>query len=135
MRRQEASPPLRQYTPQARLKSPCHYNPSQEWSKGHRRRILGTQNPLGGAELAPLAGCFLRRRPAVRQRSRGEMTNTLCGRLVVVSGDERGRSYTLELARTTVGRGVHNNIVLRDSRVSRQHVVVERATAGESYRL
>ncbi len=63
------------------------------------------------------------------------MANTLCGRLTVVSGDERGRSYNLELARTTVGREADNDIVLRDDRVSRQHVVIERATSGDSYQL
>ncbi len=50
----------------------------------------------------------------------------LRGFLFVKSGKDRGRRVGLPQGKTTIGRGVDNDIVLTDISVSRKHVVVER---------
>jgi pSer/pThr/pTyr-binding forkhead associated (FHA) protein len=50
--------------------------------------------------------------------------------LVVQSGSDRGRRFALRGGRTTVGRGMDNDVVLTDIAVSRHHLTIE-ASAGQ----
>jgi tetratricopeptide (TPR) repeat protein len=50
--------------------------------------------------------------------------------LVVQSGTDRGRRFALRGGRTSVGRGVDNDVVLTDIAVSRKHLVIEFARGG-----
>jgi pSer/pThr/pTyr-binding forkhead associated (FHA) protein len=45
--------------------------------------------------------------------------------LVVQSGSDRGRRFALRGGRTTVGRGMDNDVVLTDIAVSRHHLTIE----------
>ncbi len=45
--------------------------------------------------------------------------------LVVQSGTDRGRRFALRSGRTSVGRGVDNDVVLTDIAVSRKHLTIE----------
>lgn len=50
--------------------------------------------------------------------------------IVVQSGSDRGRRFQLRSGRTTIGRGVDNDVVLTDIAVSRRHLVIEASGAG-----
>ncbi|RMH43350.1 MAG: FHA domain-containing protein [Deltaproteobacteria bacterium] len=54
----------------------------------------------------------------------------LHARLIVIGGNDRGREFAIDSARTTVGRGVDNDIVLTDIAVSRRHMSIEFDGAG-----
>ncbi|MCB9558641.1 MAG: FHA domain-containing protein [Deltaproteobacteria bacterium] len=53
----------------------------------------------------------------------GEFTSEL-GRLLVVSGNDRGKEFDLREGDNTIGRGLDNDIVLADIAVSRRHTVL-----------
>jgi tetratricopeptide (TPR) repeat protein len=46
-------------------------------------------------------------------------------RLLVIGGNDRGREFAITDARTAVGRGVDNDIILTDIAVSRRHLIIE----------
>ena len=45
-------------------------------------------------------------------------------RLLVVGGNDRGRSYTLQFSDNSIGRGLDNDLVVADIAVSRRHTIV-----------
>jgi pSer/pThr/pTyr-binding forkhead associated (FHA) protein len=56
-----------------------------------------------------------------KSRPRGESP-----KLVVTAGPRKGSEFSLTVARTTIGRGSDNVLVIPDISVSRQHVIVEK---------
>jgi outer membrane biosynthesis protein TonB len=46
-------------------------------------------------------------------------------KLVVIGGNDRGREFPIHATKTTLGRGVDNDIILTDIAVSRRHMNVE----------
>ncbi len=46
--------------------------------------------------------------------------------LVVERGVDRGRQFTIGIGQTTIGRSLHNDVILTDTTVSRMHLVLER---------
>ncbi len=68
-------------------------------------------------ELAPLG------RPALAPQPSSPALSPAW--LVVQSGTDRGRRFALRSGRTSVGRGVDNDVVLTDIAVSRKHLTIE----------
>jgi pSer/pThr/pTyr-binding forkhead associated (FHA) protein/tetratricopeptide (TPR) repeat protein len=52
------------------------------------------------------------------------------GRLTIIEGETPGKNWYLNRARTQIGRGVENDIVLLDINISRQHLRVDRHAQG-----
>lgn len=52
------------------------------------------------------------------------------GKLTIVEGENRGKSYFLNRNRSMIGRGIDNDIVLMDIAVSRKHFRVDRHADG-----
>ncbi len=52
------------------------------------------------------------------------------GRLAVVEGEQRGKTWYLNRNRTLIGRGTDNDVVLLDIAVSRSHLVIDRHADG-----
>lgn len=52
------------------------------------------------------------------------------GRLTIIEGEPPGKSWYLNRARTQMGRGVENDIVLLDINISRQHLRIDRHAQG-----
>jgi hypothetical protein len=84
-----------------------------------------TAQEVPGAEPAPLTA-----QPTMIYRE----PEGPSGRLVVVSGNDRGREYPLALAEITCGRGAENEVVLADIAVSRRHISLFRDGAGFALR-
>ncbi|HEY3355576.1 MAG TPA: FHA domain-containing protein, partial [Polyangia bacterium] len=80
-----------------------------------------TPHELPASEPAPLAA-----QPTMIYREPDGPT----GRLVVVSGNDRGREYAMALAEITIGRGAENDVVLADIAISRRHVTIFRDGPG-----
>jgi hypothetical protein len=70
-------------------------------------------------------------RPGPRNPSSPSSPSLSPAWLVVQSGTDRGRRFALRTARTSVGRGVDNDVVLTDIAVSRKHLTVD--FDGSSY--
>lgn len=78
--------------------------------------------------------------PPVAEFDEGERTNIYQpeargpqlprGRLTVIEGAAPGKSWYLNRARTQMGRGADNDIVLLDINVSRQHLRIDRHAQG-----
>ncbi len=47
------------------------------------------------------------------------------GKLTIIGGNDRGREFTIDSARTTIGRGVDNDVILTDIAVSRRHLIID----------
>lgn len=78
------------------------------------------------AELRPALDAA-RDRPAARPPARDPAPEPELSPawLVVQSGSDRGRRFALRGGRTTVGRGMDNDVVLTDIAVSRHHLAIE----------
>ncbi|HTE49557.1 MAG TPA: FHA domain-containing protein [Kofleriaceae bacterium] len=63
-------------------------------------------------------------RPGPRMPSAGDVELSPAW-LVVQSGTDRGRRFALRNGRTSIGRGVDNDVVLTDIAVSRRHLIIE----------
>ena len=55
------------------------------------------------------------------------------GTLVVIAGNDRGKTFGLTRRRISIGRGIDNDIILTDLAVSRRHLAIEYADDGVAF--
>ncbi|MCX7835602.1 MAG: VWA domain-containing protein [bacterium] len=96
------------------------------------------QTPLASAQGSPATKAETPFQPAPPASSKTMVgssigTNYTSGQLLVTAGVQKGQIFTITRAETTLGRGVHNTIVLQDQTVSTNHAIIRFANGQFQY--